>query len=397
MIYWDYKPVISQNVNSSTFERSPMASAFIRSQLRKRGQDMTRKLFIAMAALGLAAGVAVPVSMVATAATSLPPAGTLYACVDGPNRTVEHAYTQPGSFASFLDSHGGVCPHGFAVGIGAAPSPAPTATTTSAVPTPSTISPTPTPTTTSPTPTGAACIQRTPDGDHCGPYPYPPVIMSNGFDTYVGNNCWGDPTCTYTTTVTDPGHWNTVATEPAGQTAVVAYPDVQQLTNDWCGSGWNTAPCPTPTGTPLSALTSLTSTFTEAMPQNTGTIAEFGYDLWTNYSSDIMIWTDNVNRGAGGASLLASHQVIGGQSFDVYQFGGAGGEIIFSLNGAGGSGKFANETSGTVDILGTLAWVQSHGYASNISIGQIDAGWEICSTGGGPETFTMSGFTLTGG
>ena len=262
---------------------------------------------------------------------------------------------------------------------------------------PTATSPTPTPTTTSPTPTGAACVQTTADGDHCGPYLYPPVIMSNEYDTYVGNNCWGDPTCHFTTTVTDPGHWNTVATEPAGQTAVVAYPDVQQLTNDWCGSGWNTARCLSPTDTPLSALTSLTSTFTEAMPHDTGTIAEFGYDLWTNYSSDIMIWTDNVNRGAGGAKLLASDQVIGGQSFDVYQYGGAGGEIIFSLNGAAGSGTFANETSGTVDILGTLAWVQSHGYASDITIGQIDAGWEICSTGGGPGTFTMSGFTLTGG
>jgi hypothetical protein len=388
------------------------------AQIRKRDLDMRRKLLIGTAALGLAAGVAVPVSMVATAATSLPPVGTLYACVDGPNRTVEHAYTQPGSFASYLDGHGGTCPNGFAVGIGAAPSPTPTVTTTSPVPTPTTISPTPTtisptptttsptptttsptptPTTTSPTPTGAACVQTSPDGDHCGPYLYPPVVMSNGFDTYVGNNCWGDPTCKFTTTVTDPGHWSTVATEPAGQTAVVAYPDVQQLTDDWCGSGWNTTSCPNPTGTPLSALTSLTSTFTEAMPHDTGTIAEFGYDLWTNYSSDIMIWTDNVNRGAGGANLLASDQVIGGQSFDVYQYGGAGGEIIFSLNDAGGSGTFANETSGTVDILGTLAWVQSHGYASNISIGQIDAGWEICSTGGGPETFTMSGFTLTGG
>jgi hypothetical protein len=332
---------------------------------------MTRKLLIGTVALALAAGVAVPVSMVATAATSLPPVGAIYACVDGSNRIVEHAYTVPGNFASYLDSHGGVCPHGFAVGIGAAARPVPR-------------------------PTGAACVQTKPDGDHCGPYVYPPAIMSNGSDTYVGNNCWGDPACKFTTTVADPGHWHTVATEPAGQTAVVAYPDVQQLTNDWCGSGWNTARCPRPTDTPLSALTSLTSSFNEAMRHNRGTIAEFGYDLWTNYSSDIMIWTDNVNRGAGGAKLLASDQVIGRQPFDVYQYGGAGGEIIFSLNGTGGSGTFANETSGTVDILGTLAWVQSHRYASNIKIGQIDAGWEICSTGGGPETFAMSGFTLTG-
>ena len=87
--------------------------------------------------------------------------------------------------------------------------------------------------------------------------------------------------------------------------------------------------------------------------------------------------------------------MIAGQSFDVYQYGGAGGEIIFSLNGSTGSGTFASETSGTVDILAVLKWVQSHGYASNITIGQIDAGWEICSTGGSPETFTVSRYSLT--
>jgi hypothetical protein len=40
----------------------------------------------------------------------------------------------------------------------------------------------------------------------------------------------------------------------------------------------------------------------------------------------------------------------------------AGGEIIFSLDGPGGAGTFAHETSGTVNILGTLRWVQAHGY-----------------------------------
>jgi hypothetical protein len=236
-------------------------------------------------------------------------------------------------------------------------------------------------------------VQTSSQGDGCGPYRYPQIVNTNGYNTYVGNNCWGDPNCQFTSTVTDPGNWSTVATEPAGQTAVVAYPNVQQLFNNWSGSGWNGGG--NEADTPIAALTSLTSTFTESMPHNAGTIAEWGYDLWTNYSSDIMIWTDNVNRGAGGAALLARNQVIAGQSFDVYQYGGAGGEIIFSLNGSTGSGTFASETSGTVDILAVLKWVQSHGYASNITIGQIDAGWEICSTGGSPETFTVSRYSLT--
>jgi hypothetical protein len=108
-----------------------------------------------------------------------------------------------------------------------------------------------------------------------------------------------------------------------------------------------------------------------------------------------MIWVDNVNRGTGGATKIGT-ATISNQHFTVYQFGGAGGEIIFSLDGSGGTGTFAKETSGTVSILNTLRWVQAHGYVKNITISQIDFGWELCSTGGYAETFTMKHFTIEG-
>jgi hypothetical protein len=38
--------------------------------------------------------------------------------------------------------------------------------------------------------------------------------------------------------------------------------------------------------------------------------------------------------------------------------------------------------------------VQSNGYASNLRISQIDFGWEICSTGGAPETFSLSQYGI---
>lgn len=63
-----------------------------------------------------------------------------------------------------------------------------------------------------------------------------------------------------------------------------------------------------------------------------------------------MIWVDKVGRGSGGARQIAT-ATIGGQAFTVYEYGD--GEIIFSLN--------QNEQSGTIDILATLTWLQSHG------------------------------------
>ena len=69
----------------------------------------------------------------------------------------------------------------------------------------------------------------------------------------------------------------------------------------------------------------------------------------------------------------------------MYTYGS--GEIIVSLD--------QNETSGTVDILKTLQWLQARGMVSSAAtLGQVDFGWEICSTGGRPETFTISKYSL---
>jgi hypothetical protein len=98
-----------------------------------------------------------------------------------------------------------------------------------------------------------------------------------------------------------------------------------------------------------------------------------------------MIWLDNVNRGTGGATKIGSATIYR-QVFNVLKYGD--GEIIFSLN--------HNEQSGTVHFLSTLNWLINHGYESTgTTIGQIDFGWEICSTGGLPETFTVSHYSIS--
>ena len=42
-----------------------------------------------------------------------------------------------------------------------------------------------------------------------------------------------------------------------------------------------------------------------------------------------------------------------------------------------------------------LRWLQNNSHAAaGASIGEIDFGWEICSTGGGHETFTVNNYDL---
>lgn len=230
-----------------------------------------------------------------------------------------------------------------------------------------------------PSPAVAACVASA-HSANCGPYSYPPISNSNGYTTYVGNNMWGcgNGNCgPQTLTAHGPGNWSVTSAQAGGNTAVLGYPNVQQLFTKTT----NIDPA-------ISAFASVTSDFAETMNPQAGTDAEAAYDIWLSNASgpdEIMIWVDNVGRGSGGARQIDT-ATIGGQSFTVYQYGS--GEIIFSLN--------HNEQTGTVDILATLKWLQGHRLISaTAQLGQIDFGFEICSTGGKPEKFAVSRYTLT--
>jgi hypothetical protein len=276
------------------------------------------------------------------------------------------------------------------------PSPSASPATTSPAPSPSSTTSSPDPTATSQSPTAPppagswACTTSAPSGN-CGAYDYASITNSNGYNTYVGNNCWADPQCKQTISANNPGDWQVVATHPAGNTAVRTYPDVQQLFNNWCsGGGWGNCH----NDTPVSGLAQLTSTYAETTPRG-GTIAQFAWDIWTSnnsgYPNEIMVWVDNSKRGSGGATQVGT-ATIAGQDWTIYKYGS--GELIWSL---GAPGTFAQQGSGTVDLLAILKASIARGLMSpNAVIGQIDVGWEICSTGGAAETFRVSKYTLTG-
>jgi hypothetical protein len=225
----------------------------------------------------------------------------------------------------------------------------------------------------------ALCVTSDPHGN-CGPYDTGNITLSNGYNTYVSNNGWGcgsPGSCgRQTLTARNPGDWSVASTQAAGNTAVLTYPDVMQLFTNVN----NVDPR-------ISSFRYIYSSFAESMPAVTGLDAEAGYDIWLSGTSgpdEIMIWVDNVGRGTGGARQIGK-ATIRNQVFKVLEYGD--GEIIFSLD--------HNERSGTVHILSTLNWLQRKGYVSaGAGIGQIDFGWEICSTGGHQGTFVMSRYTL---
>jgi hypothetical protein len=243
--------------------------------------------------------------------------------------------------------------------------------------------------------TGTPCSATGAQG-RCGPYSYPQIAMSNGFNTYTGNNCWSDPSCNFVLTSYNPGNWSVTGTEPAGHTGVQAYSNTSQLTNDWNGSGWGSGGITPHTDTPISALTSLSSSYAETMPHNSGTIAQAAWDIWLDnnggHPDEVMVWVDNVNRGSGGA-VQAGTTTVNGQDWTLYQY--RGGELIWSL---GAPGNFVRQGSGAVNLLALLNWLQAHGFvAPKAAISQLQFGWEICSTGGVKETFTVNSYHLKSG
>lgn len=257
-----------------------------------------------------------------------------------------------------------------------ASSPPPTSPSPSPSPSPTGTSPSPSP---SPSPTGTLtpiCVVTQPTGTPCAlpaftdpssPLGY--ISNGNGFNTYAGNNCWADPSCTFTTTVFGPGLWDTQAQEPAGNTSVLAYPTVQQLYDS----------------PPLSSLAGLSSGYAETMNATAGTIAWAAYDVWLdNWGAEVLIAVDN--HGIDPSYLpQAGTFTVSGVAYTAYRNGS---ERVVVAD--------VNAPSGTADILGVLTALTSLGQLpGGDTLTAVDFGWEICSTGGADEDFAASSYWLS--
>jgi hypothetical protein len=229
----------------------------------------------------------------------------------------------------------------------------------------------------------AACATSSPTGN-CGPYHASYMWLSDGYNTYVANNCWADPSCKQTVTATSPAHWSVTSTELYGNScpAVRTYPTVYQLTDNTHSVNF-----------PISKLRALFSHYNETSPPRRGSF-EAAYDLWlSNFgggSQEIMIWVDTRHRSVGSYGTLRAAVNFNGAVYRIYTGAKGTNHAIFFV-------RQQNATSSRVAILAMMIWLQSHGYlARTAGFGQIDFGFEICSTGRGPETFTVNNYTLKG-
>jgi hypothetical protein len=182
---------------------------------------------------------------------------------------------------------------------------------------------------------------------------------------------------------TNPGNWYATANLPAGNTAVVSFPNTGEMYNS----------------NPLSGYSSFYSSFSENMHATSGTSAEAAFDIWlNNWNNEVMIQHDMVNRGGPCGPVLATvsfggHGGVPVQSWILCQYGS---EIIWQVPGSG-NGNVYGEQSGSVDILAMLTWLENNGsyLPKGSTLTAIGYGFEVCSTGGVDENFEVTSFAIT--
>ena len=225
------------------------------------------------------------------------------------------------------------------------------------------------------------CVTSAAKGS-CGPYDYGAITGSDGSNTTVGQDVW-NPISGWSQTLyaTSPGNWYVTANMPAGNTAVVSFPNTGESSDSNL----------------LMSISSLYSSFSETMNPTAGTSAEAAYDIWlNNWKNEVMIQHDMVNRGGPCGPVLATttfggHGGVPMKTWILCQYGS---ELIWQVPG---NGSTYGEQSGSVDILAMLTWLVSHGgyLPQGSSLTAIGYGFEICSTGGADETFQVKAFSIT--
>jgi Glycosyl hydrolase family 12 len=189
---------------------------------------------------------------------------------------------------------------------------------------------------------------------------------NGGFILY--NNEWNPTAGPQTIWVYSYHHWGVQSEQAAGNVAVETYPCVQKDYNN----------------PRVLSFREIRNGFTESMPANTtGLDAEAADVVWLDgLKFEVMIWVDN--HGQRPAGKIIGYATIFGQHFALWY---GGNDYTFALN--------HNETSGVTNILASIQWLIRHGYLSpNVTLTQVNFGWEIASTNGKPEDFKVTNYWL---
>lgn len=188
----------------------------------------------------------------------------------------------------------------------------------------------------------------------------------NGY--YFSNDVWGSGAGAQTIWANSQTNWGVWSDQP-NTGGIKSYPHVGK-----------------DIGRTLSALNSVTSNFSVSVP-SAGAF-ETAYDIWANGSGyEIMVWL-NKTGAVGPLGSQAATATVGGSTWNVYS-GNNGSNPVYSFL------RTSNTSSGSVDILAVLRWIESKGWYGNVVLSSIQFGWEITSTNATGENFSSGNFSVS--
>ncbi|MEV6345322.1 hypothetical protein [Actinoplanes sp. NPDC051851] len=184
---------------------------------------------------------------------------------------------------------------------------------------------------------------------------------NGGYTLY--NNIWGSGAGAQTIWANSYSNWGVWANHP-NTSGVKSYPNASKSVN-----------------VALSSLKTATSSFNVTVPSSGAYTT--AYDIWANGTTyEIMLWM-NKTGAVGPLGTLQTTATVGGHTWSVYS-GSNGSNAVYSFV------RTSNTSSGTVDILAIMKWIQSKGWYSNVTLSTIQFGYEITSSSGGLDFVTNS-------
>jgi len=134
----------------------------------------------------------------------------------------------------------------------------------------------------------------------------------------------------------------------------------------------------------LSELKSATSSFSVSVPS--GGAFTTAYDIWCDHNKyEIMLWM-NQHGAVGPIGASAKSATVSGHTWDVHK-GSNGSNDVFSFVLKGST------NSGTVDVKAILEWIKKEGWFGDVTLGEVQFGFEITSAAGGLD-FKVSKFSV---
>jgi hypothetical protein len=189
----------------------------------------------------------------------------------------------------------------------------------------------------------------------------------NGYTIY--NNVWGSGYGPQTVWVNSASNWGVWANHP-NTGGIKSYPNATRYL-----------------GKRVSALGTTTSSFNVSVPTS-GVAFTTAYDIWSSDNAhEIMLWMNKYGP-VGPLGSLQTTASVGGHTWAIYR-GSNGSNQVYSFV------RTSNTNAGTVDIRAIAQWIRGRGWFGDVTIGNVQLGYEITSAAGGKD-FVTNSFSVTG-